>query len=150
MGLADFFSDIFASVAVRDVHAEAGEASPSNQLGEHSNTGAGSGGGAQQRGDASVTGGASSKSPAGRSAQNMGESDEEADVNKADAEKAASKSGEQPAGQKPGEGAQAAAGKYQPTDPNAEDPVGGDDEPADEDEEEDEPADPMPKIQEGA
>ncbi|KAK3079879.1 hypothetical protein LTS18_003697, partial [Coniosporium uncinatum] len=57
-------------------------------------------------------------------------------------------SGEQPAGQKPGEGAQAAAGKYQPTDPNAEDPVGGDDEPADEDEEEDEPADPMPKIQE--
>ncbi|KAF2104370.1 Non-heme 11 kDa protein of cytochrome bc1 complex [Rhizodiscina lignyota] len=116
MGLSDFFSDIYAAFTVTEAHAE----SPSD----------GSVGGAQQRGDAGVSGGASTKTPASGTDE---ESGEEAEANKADAEKAKERTsgGDDESG--------------------GDDQDGGDEggeEPDEEEEEEEEPEDPKEALEE--
>ena len=98
MGLSDFFSDIYAALSVTEAHAEA----PSE-------------------GDAGVSGGASTKSPASGTDEEGGE---EAEANKADADKKSSGGDDEDGGDE-----------------------GGEEE--EEEEEEEEPEDVKPKLEEG-
>ncbi|KAL9097119.1 MAG: hypothetical protein Q9165_000545 [Trypethelium subeluteriae] len=164
MGLSDFFSDLYSSLTIQPVYAEEPNAQPSGELNDGSTT-TGEYGGmhtAQQRGQATVRGGASTQgSPATGSDE---ETPGEKEANKQDV-KTGGESDEP--GHKPGAGGEG-SGQVGPApgtgskggDDEAEEggeeeekgekQEGGDEEDEEEEEEEEEPEDLMPKLHEGS
>ena len=156
MGLSDFFSDLYSSLTVQPVHAE--EPGTSGDLNDSSTETSeyGSKGTAQQRGQASVRGGASTQgSPVAGTNE---ESPSEREANLRDL-KTGGESDEP--GHKPGSGGEGSGqvgpvtgGKGGDDDEGEEGGDedggdGGDGEEEEEEEEEEEPEDIMPKLQEG-
>ncbi len=158
MGLYDFFSDLYAAVSVQDAHAEA----PSGDMNDSRNQGTGKSTTAQQSGEASLRGGASTKTPASGTDE---QSSEEAEVNAADAGRQRERDGgeEPPAqGHKPGTGGEASGQrggfdreKARQAEPEDDEEKGEDEEPEEtaeaeeEEEEEEEPEDPKVKLEAG-
>lgn len=155
MGFFDYVSDIYSSLSIQSVEAEAGEAGDdqkyaSGDFNSSKDQQGGMGTAEQSRGGA-TRGGVSTSSPASGTDE---ESDSEAEVNKQDAKKpeASSEKGHTPGdgGEKSGQVGATNAGPHGgPVKAASDDDEEEEDEEEEEEEEEEEPEDIKPKIEEG-
>lgn len=155
MGFFDYVSDIYSSLSIQTVEADAGEdqkyASGDFNSSKDQQTGTSS---AEHSGRTTTKGGASTSTPASGTDE---ESADEAEVNKADAKKS---EGSDEKGHTPGEGGEASGqvgadragphggpvGNKAATNEDEQEEEGEEEE---EEEEDDEPVDPKPKLEEG-
>lgn len=164
MGLSDFLSDLYSSLAMTPLHADAPSGGPSNAphsdphsdadtsgaMNDASNQGTGKTATVQQSGAGGVDGGVSNSTPHAGTDE---ESAAEADVNAQDQQKAGERTAEEPAaGHKPGDGGDA-SGQTGVPDRVKQNPLNkmdeDDDVPEEEEDEDEEPQDLKPKLEEG-